>query len=58
MDKIKIFRVRKSFSDLHSQRGAYFLIENAIVRAEKTKCNVYDETGKCVWEYGQKGDIK
>ena len=51
MDKIKIFRVRKSFADLRSQKGAYFILENAIVRAEKTKCNVYDEEGNCIWEY-------
>ena len=51
MDKIKIYRVRKSFADLRSQKGAYFILENAIVRAEKTKCNVYDETGNCIWNY-------
>lgn len=58
MDRIKIFRVRKSFADLRSQKGAYFILENAIVRAKKTKCNVYDEMGNCVFEYEKEKEMK
>ena len=48
---MKIYRVRKSFDDIKGQKGAYFLLENAVKRAKKTKCNVYDANKKCVWDY-------
>lgn len=48
---IKIYRVRKKFDDIKSQKGAFFLLENAISLAYKTKCNVYDENKNCIWQY-------
>ncbi len=48
---MEIYRVRKSFEDIKSQRGAFFLLENAIKKASETGCSVYDGNKKCVWEY-------
>lgn len=48
---MEIYRVRKSFDNIKSQKGAYFILENAIERARKTKCNVYDGNKNCVWLY-------
>ncbi len=47
----KLYRVRKSWEDTNSQVGAYETLENAIVKAKQTECNVYDSDGKTVWEY-------
>ena len=47
----EIFRVRKSAHDIKSQKGAYFILENAVLRAKKTKCNVYDNNLKCVFKF-------
>lgn len=46
-----IYRVRKSFDDIKSQRGAFFILENAVNKAYKTKRNVYDDSKNCVWSY-------
>lgn len=46
-----IYRVRKSWDDIKSQKGAYFMLETAIKRAFLTKRNVYDSNKTCVWEY-------
>lgn len=46
-----IYRVRKEFGDIKCQKGAYFLLKNAVKRAKKTKCNVYDGNKNCVWDY-------
>ena len=51
MEKIKIYRVRKSFYDIKSQVGAFLLLENAISLAKKTRCNVYDGNKNCIWQY-------
>ena len=49
--KIRIYRVRKSFNDIKSQKGAFFILENAINCAIKTKRNVYDQNKRCVFKY-------
>ena len=46
---MEIYRVRKSFEDIKSQAGAFFILENAINKAQKTKRNVYDGNKKCIW---------
>ncbi len=51
---IEIFRVRKSFYNIKSQKGAFFILENAIITAQKHKCNVYNNKKECVWEYRRK----
>ena len=48
---MEIYRVRKSFEDIKSQKGAFFLLENAIKKASEIGCNVYDGNKKCVWKY-------
>lgn len=55
--EITIYRVRKSPNNLKSQRGAFFLFENAVKVAIKTKCNIYDNQRNCVWNYDNKGAI-
>ena len=52
---IELFRVRKSWLNIASQVGAFFLFENAIEAAKKSGCNVYDSKKRCVWKY--KGEI-
>jgi len=53
MNEITIYRVRKSWDDIKSQKGAYFMLETAIKKAFLTKCNVYDNNKNCVWEYNK-----
>jgi hypothetical protein len=53
-----IYRVRKSFDDIKSQKGAYFVLENAIKRAIITKRNVYDDNKKCVWSFSGENSKK
>lgn len=53
--EITIYRVRKTPNNLKSQKGAFFIFENAVKVANKTKCNVYDNAKNCVWNY--KGEI-
>lgn len=48
---IEIFRVRKSFEDIRSQKGAFYIFENAVALAKKTKCNIYNNKKECVWNY-------
>ena len=50
-DDIEPFRVRKSWVDIASQVGAFFLLENAVDAARKSECNVYNSKRKCVWSY-------
>jgi len=50
---MEIYRVRKSFGDIKSQQGAFFILENAIKKAKATKCNVYDGNKNCVWVYSE-----
>ena len=49
--EINIYRVRKSFDDIKSQKGAFFMLETAIKKAFLTRCNVYDSNKNCIWEY-------
>ena len=42
MQEITIYRVRKSFEALKSQKGAFFTLEAAVKTAKKFKLNVYD----------------
>lgn len=51
MKEITIYRVRKSFSDIKSQKGAFLIFENAVKAAKKHKLNVYDNEGKLLFEY-------
>ncbi|MBQ6847631.1 MAG: hypothetical protein IJO62_01790 [Clostridia bacterium] len=50
MREITIYRVRKSFSDIKSQKGAFFLFEAAVKTAEKYKMNVYDNVGRLLYK--------
>lgn len=47
----KIYRVRKSSDDVKSGAGAFLIYENAAIVANQTKCNVYDDKKRCVWNY-------
>jgi N-acetylmuramoyl-L-alanine amidase len=48
--EINIFRVRKNFSDIKSQKGAFFIFEAAVKTAEKYKLNVYDGNGRLIYK--------
>ncbi len=48
---VKIFRVRNAWDDIKSQSGAFFIFENAVEAAKKSKQNVYDNLKRCVWNY-------
>lgn len=48
---IKLFRVRSSWNDIKSQSGAFFIFENAVEAAKKSKQNIYDNSKRCVWNY-------
>ena len=48
---IELFRVRKSWFDIASQVGAFFLFENALDAAIKSECNIYNSKKKCVWNF-------
>lgn len=48
---VNIFRVRKSFSDIKSQAGAFLILDNAIELAKAKALNVYDSKKQCVWNY-------
>lgn len=47
----EIYRVRSSWEDTASQIGAYRILNNAIKVAQKNKLNVYNKSGRCIWEY-------
>lgn len=49
--EITIYRVRKSPENLKTQKGAFFIFENAVKLAKRTRCNVYDNYKNCVWSY-------
>ena len=49
MREITIYRVRKSFCDIKSQKGAFLLFEAAVRCAEKHRINVYDNKGKILF---------
>lgn len=48
--KKELYRVRKSWTDEKSQKGAYSNLENAKKCADKYNLNVYNNTGKNVYE--------
>ena len=53
----ELYRVRKSWNDIASQKGVYFLLENAIETAKKYGCNVYDNKKNCVWNYKEENYV-
>lgn len=48
--EITIFRVRKSFSDIKSQKGAFFIFETAVKTAQKFGLNVYGNNGELLFK--------
>ncbi|MBQ3057611.1 MAG: hypothetical protein IJD00_01510 [Clostridia bacterium] len=48
---VQLFRVRSSWDDIKSQSGAFFIFENAVEAAKKSKQNIYDNSKRCVWNY-------
>ncbi len=48
---VKLFRVRSSWENIKSQSGAFFIFENAVEAAKKSKQNVYDNKKQCVWNF-------
>lgn len=53
--KKEIYRVRKSWADASSQKGAFTVLNNAKALADKNQgYNVYDSSGKCVYSPGEK----
>lgn len=51
--EFNIYRVRKSFDDIKSQKGAFFTLSAAVKVAEKTGLNVYDNEGKILFCGGE-----
>ena len=49
MREITIYRVRKSFRDIKSQKGAFFLFASAVKCAQKHLLNLYDNKGKILF---------
>lgn len=49
-----IYRVRKSWANVASQKGAFTNLNNAIAKAKEVKMNVYDNNGKAVFTYEAK----
>lgn len=49
-----IYRVRKSWANVASQKGAFTNLNNAIARAKEVKMNVYDNNGEAVFTYEAK----
>ena len=47
--EFNIYRVRKNFDDIKSQKGAYFTFSAAVKIAEKYGLNVYDNNGKLLF---------
>ena len=44
-----LYRVRKTWADAKSQKGAYRIFENAKLKADECGLTVYDSTGKAVY---------
>lgn len=51
MFDVEIFRVRNTWNDFKSQAGAFFVFENAVEVAKKTRQNIYNRNKECVWNY-------
>lgn len=47
--KKTLYRVRKSWKDAKSQKGAYYSLASAKKCADKYRLNVYDDSGKAVY---------
>lgn len=56
MDEINIYRVRKSFRDIKSQKGAFFTLLAAVERAKQTGLNVYNNKGKKIFSGGKRNE--
>ncbi len=54
MKEITIFRVRKNFRDIKSQKGAFLIFETAVKMAEKYRLNVYNNDGKLLYKSEKK----
>lgn len=48
---LEIYRVRKSWDNIASQKGVFFILENAVKTAKKFGCNVYNNKKNCVWNF-------
>ncbi len=48
---MEIYRVRKSWENIASQVGVFFVFEDAVRLAKKKKCNIYTGDKICVWNY-------
>ena len=51
MKEINIYRVRKSFENIKSQKGAYFRFDVAVKVADKYRLNVYDGRGRLLYKH-------
>ena len=49
MREITIYRVRRSFYDIKSQKGAFFLFASAVKCAKKYRLNIYDNKGNVLF---------
>ena len=49
MKEITLYRVRKSFNNLKSQKGAFFTLKAAVITARKYGMNVYNNDGKLLF---------
>lgn len=46
---VQIYRVRKSFKAIKTQKGAFFTFSAAVKTADKYKLNVYDNSGTLLY---------
>ena len=46
---LTLFRVRKSFFDIASSKGTFFLLETAVKTARENGLHVYNKDGKQLW---------
>ncbi len=49
MTDYTIYRVRKSFGDIKSGKGAYFTLEAAVKAARRHRLNVYTGSGELLY---------
>ena len=54
---LELYRIRKSWSNIASQKGVFFIFENAVKTARKFGCNVYDNKKNCVWNYKEENYV-
>lgn len=50
MREITIYRVRKAFKDIKSQKGAFISFAAAVNVAKKHRLNVYNNEGKLLFK--------